>query len=149
MEPVPLPKAFDDCVLVLLHLVEGADRLAEMVLGAHRFPHPFLREADHRRVEEVPTVPERFRIEERRPLLRPVSARPFQPWLEDEDLVAQGHEVPLLRQNFPILHEAESLRDGLLVLREESLVDDRAFVQEERAEPGRDKQHAVAKRLGR
>src|SRR5947199_9434394 len=102
-----------------------------MVLGAHRFPHPFLREADHRRVEEVPTVHERFRIEERRPLLRPVSARPFQPWLEAEDLVAQGNEVPLVRQNFPILQQAESPRAVLLALREETLAADRSMVSEQ------------------
>src|SRR5947208_11685977 len=77
----------------------------------------------------------------------PVSAGPFQPRLEDEDLVGEAHQIPLLGQDLPILHEAQSLRDGLLVLREESLVDDRPYVQEDGAEPCRDEQHPVAKRL--
>ena len=116
-----------------------------MVFRSDRLAHPDLREPDHRIVEEVAAVAERLRIEERGRLPSEVATRAFEARLQDEDVFGEGHQLPLFREDLPVLHECETLREWLRRFRKESLLDDLALVQEEGAEPSRQEQHAGAK----
>src|SRR6266849_5340349 len=108
MESVPFPQSFHERVLLLLNLVERANGLAKMVAGSDRPSHPDLREMDHGRVQEVSTVAEGRRIEKRRRLFREISSRPFEPRLEDEDVLGEGHQLPLFGEDLPVFDEGEA-----------------------------------------
>src|SRR5256886_1556637 len=145
METVPFAQTFDHRVLLFLNLIERADRLTKMVLGSDRLAQPAFREADHRVVEEVTAIAERFRIEEGRALPSKVSARAFEARFHDEDVVGERHELPLFWKDLPVLREGEALREGTRLFWKESTLHHLALVQEEGPEPGCEEQHAGAK----
>src|SRR5437879_7909193 len=135
MEAVPFAQAFDDRVLLFLDFIERAHRLTEMVFRSDRLPHPDLREADHRIVEEVAAVAERLRIEERGRLPSEVAARAFEARFQDEDVIGESHEFPLFREDFPVIHEGEALREGLRLFRQATLLASLTHYQVEADEP--------------
>src|SRR5947208_14053434 len=70
-----------------------------------------------------------------------MAAGPFQTRLEDEDLVRERHEVPLLIQDPPVFDLGEAVREGIRIHREEPLLDDLVRIEQERAEPRRQEEH--------
>src|SRR5206468_10790634 len=98
-------------------------------------------------VQELASVAEVLRLEERRAHRRAIAAGPLQARLDDEDLIRAGHEVTLLVQDFPVFDQGEAIREGIGVHREEPLVDDRPLIEYERAEPRRQEEHG-ARRTG-
>src|SRR3989442_13401596 len=112
MQPVPFGKLFDHVITLFLYLMMRALHLAEKALGSDRLAQPPLRELDHRVVEEVTAIAERFRIEEGSALPSKVSARAFEARFHDEDVVGERHELPLFWKDLPVLREGEALREG-------------------------------------
>src|SRR3989442_944571 len=78
----------------------------------------------------------------------PRGAPPLGPGLRHDRLRVGRHELPLLREDLPILDEREAVCERLRVLREQPLLDHGPLVHEERAEPRRDEEHARANHGG-
>jgi hypothetical protein len=98
-------------------------------------------------MQQLPPEPEVFRLQEGGTLGRPMATCPFEAGLDDEHVFGEGKEVPFLVEGFPIFHKGESTRNGVGIFREETLLDDFALVEEERAKPRGEKEHRAAKEV--
>src|SRR3989475_1973274 len=145
VEPVPLSQPFDEDILFLLEFVEGADGLAEVVFRSDRLAHPSFRQLNHGGVQEVAAVAEVLGFEERRAYRRAVATRSLETGLDYEDLVRARHQFALLRKDFPVFHDRETVREGPRLHREQPLLHDGAVVEQERAEPCRQEEHRAGR----
>src|SRR2546425_4849766 len=92
-------------------------------------------------MEERPVVPEVLRAEELCASGGAVASRPLESRLRHEDVRMGRDQVPLLREDLPVLDKRQPLREGTRFPWEQSLLDDLPLVHKERAEPRRDEEH--------
>src|SRR2546426_991194 len=136
---------FDRFPLISHELREAADGLAEVVFRSDRLAHPSFRQLNHGGVQEVAAVAEVLGFEERRAYRRAVATRSLETGLDYEDLVRARHQFALLRKDFPVFHERETVREGPRLHREQPLLHDGAVVEQERAEPCRQEEHRAGR----
>src|SRR3989441_3635379 len=145
VEPVPLSQPLDEDILFFLQLVEGPDGLAQVVFRSDRLAHPSFRQLHHGGVQKVAAVAEVLGFEERRAPGPAVAPRSLETGLAYQDLRRARHQVAVLRQDFPLFPERETVPQGRRFPRGQSLLDDGRVVEQERAEPSRQEEHRAGR----